>query len=395
MSGRWNSSEPFEIFEQFGDNISNSKSGEKMNTDQIIILLSGAGLGAVLSAILVFISNNKSRSLDYMSEEHLYYRTNLRTIIKELYSLEEIQKSLNALKLLLDAKGKRVRIVCGYSTYLKDGHIWVLINKIESELKNTGKVPKGLIDKLISYSELLLDYELSSSRKKVRYKVFETFVFISLALGTVLSVIWFIKPNWRDVNGNIVSHWIPLVCIGLCLTSFFIFYFLRDSVRLSFRNGSSFLMILFIIFYLLPFFGIIQRYNEKAIEALSHISFLENINKDKFMFIILGALFILEILFLLFSIDDEKSKYIGEIQSVENTDIFEQLLKINNAIENEDESSNLRKNQHIRCFQKAIAKKTPRKQEGMIFEEEWEKLSVIYKMRTYGKRACTKRRLLT
>jgi len=80
---------------------------------------------------------------------------------------------------------------------------------------------------------------------------------------------------------------------------------------------------------------------------------------------------------------------------VENTDIFEQLLKINNAIENEDESSNLRKNQHIRCFQKAIAKKTPRKQEGMIFEEEWEKLSVIYKMRTYGKRACTKRRLLT
>lgn len=77
---------------------------------------------------------------------------------------------------------------------------------------------------------------------------------------------------------------------------------------------------------------------------------------------------------MLKSLDDEKSKYIGEIQSVENTDIFEQLLKINNAIENEDESSNLRKNQHIRCFQKSIAKKTSRKQEGMIFEEEWEKV---------------------
>lgn len=345
-----------------------------MEVGQIITLLSGAGLGAVLSAILVFVSNNKSRSLEYMSEEHLYYRKNLRIIIKDLYSLEDVQKSLNELKLLLDAKGKRVRKVGGYSTYLKDGHIWILVNKVESELKNNGKVPKELIDKLISYSELLLDYELSSSRKKVRYKVFETFVFISLVLGTVLSVIWFIKPNWCDVNGNIVSHWVPLICIGLCLTSFFIFYFLRDSVRLSFRNGNSFLMILFIIFYLLPFFEIIKRYNENAIEALSHISFLENINKDKFILIIRGALFILEILFLLFSIDDEKGQYIEEIRAVENADIFENLLKINNAIENGDKSSSLRKNRYIRRFQKSLAKKNPRKLEDMIVKEKWEKV---------------------
>lgn len=270
-----------------------------MEISQIITLISGAGLGAILSAILVFVSNNKSRSLEYMSEEHLYYRKNLRIIIKDLYSLEDVQKSLNELKLLLDAKGKRVRKVDGYSTYLKDGHIWILVNNIESELKNNGKVPKELIDKLISYLELLLDYELSSSRKKVRYKVFETFVFISLVLGTVLSIIWFIKPNWCDVNGKIVSHWIPLTYIVLCLTSFFIFYFLRDSVRLSFRDGNSILMILFIILYLLPFFGIIQRYNENAIEALSHISFLENINKGKFIFITRASLIILEILFLI------------------------------------------------------------------------------------------------
>ena len=190
----------------------------------------------------------------------------------------------------------------------------------------------------------------------------------------MLLIIWFIKPDWRDVSGNVVSHWIPLVYIGLCLTSFFIFYFLRDSVRLSFRNGNSFLMILFIIFYLLPFFGISQRYNENAIEVLSHISFLKNIDKDKFIFIIRGALFILEILFLLFSIDDEKSQYIEEIRAVENADIFENLLKINNAIDNEDDSSNIRKNHYICCFQKSLAKKNPRKLDEMIVEEEWEKV---------------------
>ena len=347
---------------------------EKLELGQIITLLSGAGIGAILSAILVFVSNNKSRSLDYMSEEPLYYRNNLRTIIKDLYSLEEIQKSLNALKILLGAKGKRVRIVCSYSTYLKDGHIWVLINKIESELKNTGKVPKGLIDKLISYSELLLDYELSTSKRRLRYNLFEAFVFISLTLGTVLLIIWFIKSNSTDRNVDIIAEGIPLIHLFFNLIAFFIFYFLRDFVRFSFRNGNLIFMLIFLIFYLVPFWGIIERYNEKSIEILSRISFLENIDKNKLIFIFGLAVFILEILFILKSLDDEKSKYIGEIQSVENTDIFEQLLKINNAIENEDESSDLRKNQYIRCFQKSMAEKTPRKQEGMIFEEEWKKV---------------------
>jgi hypothetical protein len=353
-----------------------------LEASQIITLLSGAGLGAILSAILVFVSNNKSRSLEYMSEEHLYYRNNLRIIIKDLYSLEDVQKSLNELKLLLDAKGKRIRMVGAYSIYLKDGHIWILVNRIESELKNNGKASKELIEKLISYLELLLDYELSTSRKKVRYKLFETFVFISLALGTVLSIIWFIKPNWRDANGDIIACWIPLICLILFLISFFLFYFLRDSLRLSLGNGNSFLTMIFLIFYLLPSFVIIQRYNENAIEALSRISFLENIDKDKFIFIIRGALSILEILFLIFSVDDVKNQYIEEIRSVENADIFEYLLKINNAIENEDESSSLRKNQYIRRFQKSLAKKNPRKlenmvlekQEEMVLEEEWEKV---------------------
>ena len=40
-----------------------------MNTDQIIILLSGAGLGAVLSAFLVFINNSKKNKLDFITKE--------------------------------------------------------------------------------------------------------------------------------------------------------------------------------------------------------------------------------------------------------------------------------------------------------------------------------------
>lgn len=59
---------------------------------------------------------------------------------------------------------------------------------------------------------------------------------------------------------------------------------------------------------------------------------------------------------------------------MENADIFENLLKIDNAIENGDKSSGLRKNQYISRFQKSLAKKNPRKLEDMVVEEKWEKV---------------------
>ena len=45
-----------------------------MEVGQIITLLSGAGLGAVLSAFLVFINNSKKNKLDYIVKERTEWR---------------------------------------------------------------------------------------------------------------------------------------------------------------------------------------------------------------------------------------------------------------------------------------------------------------------------------
>ena len=55
-----------------------------MNTDQIITLLSGAGLGAVLSAILVFINNSKKNKLDFITKERSEWRRDIQIILDDL-----------------------------------------------------------------------------------------------------------------------------------------------------------------------------------------------------------------------------------------------------------------------------------------------------------------------
>ena len=51
-----------------------------MNTDQIITLLSGAGIGAVLSAVLLFINNTKKNKLDFITKERSEWRKEIKSL---------------------------------------------------------------------------------------------------------------------------------------------------------------------------------------------------------------------------------------------------------------------------------------------------------------------------
>lgn len=55
-----------------------------METSQIITLISGAGLGAILSAILVFVNNSKRNWLDYITKERTEWRKSIKLIIVDL-----------------------------------------------------------------------------------------------------------------------------------------------------------------------------------------------------------------------------------------------------------------------------------------------------------------------
>ncbi len=65
-----------------------------MNTDQIIILLSGAGLGAVLSAFLVFINNSKKNKLDFITKERSEWRKDIQIIVRLVFFYDIINLSL-------------------------------------------------------------------------------------------------------------------------------------------------------------------------------------------------------------------------------------------------------------------------------------------------------------
>lgn len=52
-----------------------------MNTDQIISLLSGAGIGAVLSAFLTFINSSKKNKLDFITKERSEWRKDIQAIL--------------------------------------------------------------------------------------------------------------------------------------------------------------------------------------------------------------------------------------------------------------------------------------------------------------------------
>lgn len=69
-----------------------------MEASQIITLLSGAGLGAILSAILVFVNNSKRNQLDYITRERSEWRKDIQTILDDLGKVGKRVDAIQRLK---------------------------------------------------------------------------------------------------------------------------------------------------------------------------------------------------------------------------------------------------------------------------------------------------------
>ena len=76
-----------------------------METSQIITLISGAGIGAVLSAILVFLNNSKRNQLDYITKERSEWRKSIKLIIVDLLNGENRESAVNSLRTQINPYG--------------------------------------------------------------------------------------------------------------------------------------------------------------------------------------------------------------------------------------------------------------------------------------------------
>lgn len=162
-----------------------------MEVGQIITLLSGAGIGAVLSAFLVFINNSKKNKLDFVTKERSEWRRAIKSIIVDLLSGNNRYNAISRLETQLNPYGKYIE-ESKYEFYMSDGHIWKLVDNFDYSSEN--------VKILTRYLEILLKYDWERSKREVNYsynsvlyKVFNIFITISLLFLFLL-----MKGSWFD-----------------------------------------------------------------------------------------------------------------------------------------------------------------------------------------------------
>ncbi len=174
-----------------------------MEISQIITLISGAGLGAILSAILVFANNSKRNQLDYITKERSEWRKSIKLIIVDLLNGENRESAVNSLRTQINPYGYCRNIKYTNEYYMKDGHIWDLLNDFDySEEKS---------QKLIQYLRLLLKYDWERSKNEVRIN--NNFLWNFLRWGLI--ILNLIMLFWAGNVNNEVNMYLSLFSVIL------------------------------------------------------------------------------------------------------------------------------------------------------------------------------------
>ncbi|MGQ7359187.1 hypothetical protein ACTGW9_04310 [Streptococcus suis] len=153
--------------------------------DNLVSIISGAGIGAILSAVLVFLNNSKRNTLDYIVKERSEWRGQLKEILEEFEKEEKRFEAVVKLKSRINPYGRNLPNKKEPLYYLQDGHIW---DMIESET----------IDyKILSiYVELLLKYDWDRSKKEIRWS-YSSVIFKIINITMLLFIIYsFIALDW-------------------------------------------------------------------------------------------------------------------------------------------------------------------------------------------------------
>ena len=271
-----------------------------METSQIITLISGAGLGAILSAILVFANNSKRNQLDYITKERSEWRKSIKLIIVDLLNGENRESAVNSLRTQINPYGYCRNIKYTNEYYMKDGHIWDLLNDFDySEEKS---------QKLSQYLRLLLKYDWERSKNEVRIN--NNFLWNFLRWGLI--ILNLIMLFWAGNVNNEVNMYLSLFSVILLFLQPSLIKLLSklnsDSPKektiliLTFLVGfvSPYLYSLYLIFILLDFYNLFK------------LNFLVNIFPLIFMLIIISSELLL--IYQIFNID---YKYISQIKKIE------------------------------------------------------------------------------
>ena len=208
-----------------------------METSQIITLISGAGIGAILSAFLTFVNSSKKNKLDFITKERSEWRREIKSIIVDLLGGNNRSSAIKRLETQLNPYGRYISIEDRYNFYMNDGHIWELVDNFDYSNQS--------VKLLTKYLEILLKYDWERSKREVKYDIFNCFIYFILISGLLSNVflIIFKIETWWMISILLVSSIIMIISI------FYFSEFNKNFTEKKIKFGSTYILILCLAMY--------------------------------------------------------------------------------------------------------------------------------------------------
>ncbi len=227
-----------------------------MNTDQIISLLSGAGIGAVLSAFLVFINSSKKNKLDYIVKERTEWRKKIEDIIEDLQVSSKRRSAFIRLKGHINPYGYNLDIKNTKVYFMKDGHIW-------------DSLTKGNYQNTIYFLELLLKHDWERRKQEAKFQYLNTLSWIVQIFFCALTVylVYLLSSDSTDSGW----HHVALGTLSYSLLAFMLQGHIVSILKTNPSKNNSEKVIVFLAFFVAP-------YLINLVMAIVYINFLNNLS---------------------------------------------------------------------------------------------------------------------
>ena len=228
-----------------------------MEVGQVVALLSGAGIGAILSAILVFLSNNKKNQLDYIVKERTEWRKKLEGIIENLQVPSERKGALKRLRALINPYGYNLDIKNTKDYFMKDGHIW-------------DSLAKGKYKDIIYFLSLLLKHDWERRKQEAKFQYLNALSWIVQIFFCVFNfyLIYLVVSNL--VGSNLVGS--NLVVSNLVVSNLVVSNLVVSNLVGS-NFAQSYISLYFLIYSFLAFMfqrefiGVLKRKSSKNVKG--------------------------------------------------------------------------------------------------------------------------------
>ncbi len=238
-----------------------------MEVGQVVALLSGAGIGAILSAILVFLSNNKKNQLDYIVKERTEWRKKLEGIIENLQVPSERKGALKRLRALINPYGYNLDIKNTKDYFMKDGHIW-------------DSLAKGKYKDIIYFLSLLLKHDWERRKQEAKFQYLNALSWIVQIFFCVFNfyLIYLVVSNLVGsnlvVSNLVVSNLVGsnLVVSNLVVSNLVVSNLVVSNLVVS-NFAQSYISLYFLIYSFLAFMfqrefiGVLKRKSSKNVKG--------------------------------------------------------------------------------------------------------------------------------